>query len=192
MPIEHELMSVSSGPGGCPGVPCAPRLRHQLDDVAVLQHDIVRGDFARGRAELPDRGVIVAHAGVVQHDHVGLGAVLALAVVRRRPDLSDDAGIGRNSDTSITIRETTHALQKPTDDESTELVAAGRDRLCRNDDATQAQARLARAIAANPRPLLPAGRTPRLAATAEFDCRRQIATGGPTAAADPGRSLAGR
>ena len=36
----------------------------------------------------------VAHASVVQDDHVRLGAAPALAMVRRRLDLGDHAGIG--------------------------------------------------------------------------------------------------
>ncbi len=36
----------------------------------------------------------IPHAGVVQHQHVGLGAGLALAMVWRGLDLGDHTGIG--------------------------------------------------------------------------------------------------
>ena len=52
-------------------MPGAPLFRHQLDDAAVLEHDVVRGDFARRRAQTLTAACGVAHAGVVQHDHVG-------------------------------------------------------------------------------------------------------------------------
>src|SRR5262245_36943555 len=47
---------------------------------------------------------------------------------------------GRNSDTSVTIRETTHALQKRADVRAIKLVARDWDRLCRKFTAKQAQA----------------------------------------------------
>ena len=41
-----------------------------------------------------ERELGIPHPGVVQHDHVGLGAAFALAMVRRRLDLGDHTGIG--------------------------------------------------------------------------------------------------
>src|SRR5581483_9650988 len=74
-------------------MPGASRLGYALDDVAVLHHDVMGRHFAAGRAEFGDRILAVGHAGVMQHQHVGPGVVPALAMVRRRSDLGDDAGI---------------------------------------------------------------------------------------------------
>src|SRR5229473_6253826 len=74
-------------------MPRTPRFCDQLHDVAVLQHDIVCGNLGCRAAELHDRSFIVPYAGVVQDDHVGQNAVLALAMVWRWPHLRDDAGI---------------------------------------------------------------------------------------------------
>ena len=41
-----------------------------------------------------ERELGIPHARVMQHDHVGLGAALALAMVRRRLDFGDHTGIG--------------------------------------------------------------------------------------------------
>ena len=68
-----------------------------LHDAAVLQHDVMRRDVGAGRAELRDRALHVGHAGIVQHDHVGLAALVALTIVRRRDDVGRNRGIrGKN------------------------------------------------------------------------------------------------
>ena len=74
MPIEQELMSVSPAQNDCAGMPGAARFRHALHDVAVLHHDVMGGNLAQRRAQVLERKLGVAHAGVVQDQHVGLGA----------------------------------------------------------------------------------------------------------------------
>ncbi|MGY4430398.1 hypothetical protein ACVWWO_002875 [Bradyrhizobium sp. F1.13.1] len=63
-------------------MPGAPGLRHALHDAAVFQHDIMCRHLGACGAE-PRQGTFdVGHAGVVQHDHIGLPALVAVAVVR--------------------------------------------------------------------------------------------------------------
>ena len=102
MPIEHELMSVSPAQEDTPACQARRDFRHQLHDVAVLQHDVVRGDFAERIAEMIDRALVVPHAGVVQQDHVGDAAA------SRSPWFGDGLTSAttqesaRNSDTGMT------------------------------------------------------------------------------------------
>ncbi len=80
-------------PTGRAGVPGALALRHALHDAAVFEHDVMRRHLGAGGAELCDRALDIRHAGVVQHDHVGLPAVVALTEIRRRDDVGGDRGI---------------------------------------------------------------------------------------------------
>ena len=45
------------GPGRYAGMPGAPLFRHALHDAAVLEHHVMRGHFAVGRAEPGERGL---------------------------------------------------------------------------------------------------------------------------------------
>ena len=63
-------------------MPGALALRHALHDAAVFQHDVMRRDVGAGGAELGDRAFDIGHAGVVQQDHVGLAALVAVAKIR--------------------------------------------------------------------------------------------------------------
>jgi hypothetical protein len=69
-------------PGGGSGMPSASRFGDKLDDVAVRQNHVMGGYLGCRRAKLPDRGLIVRHACIVQDDHVGRRAIPALAVIR--------------------------------------------------------------------------------------------------------------
>ena len=80
-----------AGPERFAGVPGAPALLHELHDTAVLMDKIMAGDLAAGRFEQFERGVGIAHARIVQHDHIGAPAILAIAEIRRRIDLGDNA-----------------------------------------------------------------------------------------------------
>lgn len=82
-----------AGPARHAGMPGALALRHALHDAAVFQHDVMRRNVGARGAELGDRTFHIRHAGVVQHDHVGLSALVAIAVVRRRDDVGSDRGI---------------------------------------------------------------------------------------------------
>ena len=61
-----------AGPGRHAGMPGALGFGHALHDAAVLQHDVMGGNVGARRAQPRDRAFHVRHAGVVQHDHVGL------------------------------------------------------------------------------------------------------------------------
>src|SRR5258707_1026607 len=74
-------------------MPGALAFRHALHDAAVFQHDVMRGDIGAGGAELGDRAFHIRHAGVVQQDHVGQAALVAVAIVCRRDDVGSDRGI---------------------------------------------------------------------------------------------------
>ena len=82
-----------AGPARHAGMPGALALRHALHDAAVFQHDVVRRDLGARGAKLGDRAFHIRHAGVVQHDHVGQAALVAVAIVRRRDDVGSDRGI---------------------------------------------------------------------------------------------------
>ncbi len=82
-----------AGPAGDAGMPGALALRHALHDAAILQHDVMCGDLGAGGAELGDGALDVGHAGVMQHDHVGLPVVGAFAEIHRRDDVGDDRGV---------------------------------------------------------------------------------------------------
>ena len=82
-----------AGPRRSARMPGTALLGDHLDDVTVLDHHVVSGDFARRRAQQIDCRLRVAHSRVMQHDHVGLHTALALIVVRRRPDLRDHTRI---------------------------------------------------------------------------------------------------
>lgn len=56
-------------------MPGAFRFRHALNDAAVLQHHIMRGDVGAGGAKPRQRTLDVGHAGIVQQDHVRLSTV---------------------------------------------------------------------------------------------------------------------
>ena len=71
-------------------MPRAAALLHHLDHAAVLKHEVVGGDFAARRAQTIERDGRIDHAGIVDEDHIGAHAVLAFAVVRRRPDVGND------------------------------------------------------------------------------------------------------
>ena len=75
-------------------MPGAALLRHALDDAAVLHHDVVGRDIGSRRAQVFDRGLALRHPGIMQHQHVDLGAAYALAKIRRRAHLGDEDGIG--------------------------------------------------------------------------------------------------
>ena len=83
-----------AGPGRHAGMPGALGFRDALHDAAVLQHDVMRRYVGARGAQLRDRALDVGHAGVVQHDHVGQAALVAVAIVRRRDDVGGDRGIG--------------------------------------------------------------------------------------------------
>ena len=74
-------------------MPGALGFRHALHDAAVFQHDVMRRDVGAGGAQPGDRAFDIGHAGVVQHDHVGQAALVAVAVIRRRDDVGSDRGI---------------------------------------------------------------------------------------------------
>ena len=82
-----------AGPRGYPGVPGALGFRHALHDAAVFQHDVMRRHVGAGGAELGDRAFHIRHAGVVQQDHVGEAALVAVAIVRGRDDVRRNRGI---------------------------------------------------------------------------------------------------
>ena len=78
-------------------MPGAPRLRHELEHAPVLEDEVVGGDL-RDRVAEPLQGLaLVRHAGVVQDQHVGPAAVLALAVVGRGEDLRGDRAVRREA-----------------------------------------------------------------------------------------------
>src|SRR5262245_50092963 len=68
--------------------------RRPVDDIAVRQHGVVCRNLAARVGRPPDRVLVVRHASVMQDDHVGRAAALALVVVRRRSYLGDDGGFG--------------------------------------------------------------------------------------------------
>src|SRR5262249_13936611 len=74
-------------PGGNSCMPRAPRLRHALDNAAILPDEIMRGYEGVGiipaTAQALERSLRSFHAGVMQHDHVGMPMAAPLAVVRR-------------------------------------------------------------------------------------------------------------
>src|SRR4029079_3910650 len=75
-------------------VPSAPLFRNALHDVTIFHHYVVRGHFTEGRAQMLERELGLAHAGVLEDEHIGLAAALALAVVGRSLDLGDHTGVG--------------------------------------------------------------------------------------------------
>ena len=81
-------------PEGSAGMPGAASFLHQLEDAAVLEHKVMRRHFARGRAQSVQRLGGVRHPGVVEQNHVGALAALAIAVIGRGPDFGNDAGLG--------------------------------------------------------------------------------------------------
>ena len=81
-----------AGPAASAGVPSAPRLRDQLECLAVCCDQVVAGDLVQGVAEEVERGISTFHAGVVEHDRVDRLA-LSLIVVRR--------GVGPHADTAV-------------------------------------------------------------------------------------------
>ena len=83
-----------AGPGRHAGMPGALGFGDALHDAAVFQNDVMRRHVGAGRAQLRDRAFHIRHAGVVQHDHVGQTAFVALAKVRRRDDVGGDRRIG--------------------------------------------------------------------------------------------------
>src|SRR5262249_43003588 len=99
---------------------------------------VVCGDLAARVAQLPDSGLVVRHAGVMEHGPLGRVAALALAVVRRRSQLGDDGGLGtqlrrNHMRTAGTFAGATCTRRK--------ARRVRRRRLCRNDDARQARLR---------------------------------------------------
>ena len=68
------------------------------------------GGYFGGRiAELPDGSLIVAHAGVMQDDHVRQSASLAFTVVRRWPRSLPQYGVG-HLERMAELEERVHAL----------------------------------------------------------------------------------
>ena len=51
------------------------------------------GNVGSGGAQFGDRAFHVGHAGVVQQDHVGQTALVAVAIIRRRDHVGGDRGI---------------------------------------------------------------------------------------------------
>ncbi len=86
-------MSSSPAQDDTPACQARLALGHALHDAAVFQHDVMRRDVGAGGAELRDRAFHIRHAGVVQHDHVGQAALVAVAIIRRRDDVGGDRGI---------------------------------------------------------------------------------------------------
>jgi hypothetical protein len=82
------------GPETLAGMPCAQCLRHALHDVAVLEHVIMRGDFARGVAHPFQRALRLGHPGIMKQDHIGNALARAVAVVGREHDLAGEGGVG--------------------------------------------------------------------------------------------------
>ncbi|MEH2585675.1 hypothetical protein V1281_007570 [Nitrobacteraceae bacterium AZCC 2161] len=70
-----------AGPMGDAGMPGALGFRHGLHDAAVFHDDVMRGDVGAGGAQPGDRALGIGHAGVVQHDHIGHEAIVALAEI---------------------------------------------------------------------------------------------------------------
>ena len=89
-------MSSSPAQNDTPACQARLALGHALHDAAVFQHDVMRRYVGARGAELRDRAFHVRHAGVVQHDHVGQAALVAVAVIRRRDDVGSDRGSGVN------------------------------------------------------------------------------------------------
>src|SRR5262249_24638100 len=83
-----------AGPRRLSRMPGAPRLRHALDDTAVLENHVVGRHLARRQAQMAKGGFRVGHASIMQYQHVRLYAAPALAVVWRLSNLCDDAGFG--------------------------------------------------------------------------------------------------
>src|SRR5690625_4506272 len=79
-------------PEGEPGVPGSATFRHKAPEGAVLL-DAVVGRHPRGRiAEALDRLLAAAHAGVVQHDEVGITLIRPRVMVWRRKFLNQCHG----------------------------------------------------------------------------------------------------
>ena len=71
-------------------MPGALGFRDALHDAAILQNDVMGGNVGARRAQPRDRAFHVRHSGVVQHDHVGQTALVAVAIIRRRDDVGSD------------------------------------------------------------------------------------------------------
>jgi len=80
---DRDIVHVSlAGPIAAAGVPGAARLRHELQQAAILQHEIMRRHFRDRVAKLPQGGLSGRQASVMQDDRVRRPP-FAFAVVRR-------------------------------------------------------------------------------------------------------------
>ncbi len=91
-----------AGPVRGAGMPGAAAFRHELEGMAVLEDEVVRGHLRDRVAQPLQRFARNRHAGVVQDQHVRPPAgravgMLALAMVGRVKDLAGEAAVGRRS-----------------------------------------------------------------------------------------------